>query len=381
MSLIEFKGRLEGRLHLFLWRQWTQLGVSGTVAGDDRWIIDPEALLLFTLEAARTESRLFDEVLDWLLKNGAMMDVQRLRNLQAGDKDYPAALVRAVALLLAEHETSAKWSRLAAPPASGPPASELLFIVRRGPLEWTPKPETLDPCFERAGFLRRKFEPRGLSQAIPMRAVPALRFRLRSFFGIGIRSEVIAYLLTHEGGTNGDAIARAVGYSIPGVHEVLREMADSDLIHVRREGREKRYWLERERWWSFMGLEERARSGDAEDLAARDLLPLMKLGGEERLRKARSMVNSLSPPADWIHWPRLFRGLSVVLRFLREAELEKMSDYLQASEFRRAVAAATDDLEGCELPFHVPRQSQSPVESYAKELASTLENLIGVLCR
>lgn len=381
MSLIGFRDRFEEKIHGFLWRQWTALGVAGTAAGEDRWILDPEALLLFTLESARSEPRLFDEVLDWLLRNGALMDVQRLRNIQADNPDYPGALLRASALVVADQETSAKWSRLAAGPEPEGQRLEPLFLLHGK--NAMPEPRTRDPHFARAGFLRTKFEPRKLSQSIPLLAVPALRFRLRTFFGIGIRAEVTAYLLTHEGGVNGDVIARAVGYSLPGVQEVLREMEESSLVRARREGREKRYWVERDRWWSFLGLSERAeadleaRRDQVDELAGnKDLLPMKGLGEEERRFVAREVILSLSPPVQWINWVRLFRGLAGVLRFLRTANLEKMSAYLQASEFSRIVSAATADLEGSELAVHVPRQERRSLDILVRELEEFLEKRI-----
>lgn len=49
------------------------------------WAADPEALLLFTLQIARDDARLFDEVLDWLAVNAGVMSVRRLRNFYLGD--------------------------------------------------------------------------------------------------------------------------------------------------------------------------------------------------------------------------------------------------------------------------------------------------------
>ncbi|MDD3927980.1 MAG: hypothetical protein PHT33_15155 [bacterium] len=49
-------------------RKWSQLGVAGAIQAKDNWIIDPEALLLFTMDAGRYDPRLFDEVADWTLR-------------------------------------------------------------------------------------------------------------------------------------------------------------------------------------------------------------------------------------------------------------------------------------------------------------------------
>lgn len=66
------------------------MGVFATARRADRWAADPEALLLFTLEVARADARLFDEVLDWLALNERLVSVQRLRNLYRDDTDRGA---------------------------------------------------------------------------------------------------------------------------------------------------------------------------------------------------------------------------------------------------------------------------------------------------
>lgn len=341
MWLNEFRDRLEEDLHRLLWRQWSRLGVAGDPADPVRWIIDPEALLLFTLEAARTEPRLFDEVLDWLILNGTLMDVQRLRNVMAVDGGYPSALVAATASLLADHDPSAKWDRLAGTGESpGRPAEPLFTIPAAGR---RPEFRALDVHFERAGYLRSPFKPRGLSRAVPNHDPACLRFRLRGFFGIGIRSEAAAFLLTHDA-ANGDDVARGVSYSFPGVQQILREMAGSGLIHVRRQGREKHFWLDKARWWSFLGNSSPAPQDGR--------------------------------PVAWVGWARFFRGTAGILRFLRRTDLGKMTAYIQASEFCRTVEDAKDDLEGGGLPVSLPPRGSQPVEGHAREVSLALLDIL-----
>ena len=80
MSLNEFNLNLRKYLVHFLWRQWAQLGVAyASVEKEDWWIIDPEALWLFSATFARYDARLFDEILDWILKNAAFINIPRLK--------------------------------------------------------------------------------------------------------------------------------------------------------------------------------------------------------------------------------------------------------------------------------------------------------------
>ena len=53
----------------FLWSQWSTLGLAGYANSETPCITDPEALLLLSTSIARQDSRLFDEVLDWMREN------------------------------------------------------------------------------------------------------------------------------------------------------------------------------------------------------------------------------------------------------------------------------------------------------------------------
>lgn len=396
MSLIEFRDRFEEKIHGFLWRQWSALGVAGTAAGEDRWILDPEALLLFTLESARSEPRLFDEVLDWLLKNGDRIDVQRLGNLREEDNDYPKPLLDGVALMLAEHETSAKWSRMAR--FVPDPAAHKVPLIQLRTGAPMPNLRSHDPHFEKAGLLRSRFEARGLSQPIPMQAGPCIRFRLRAFFGIGIRAEALLYLLTHPE-SHADDVARSIGYSIPGVQQVLREMEESGLIHARRAGREKRYWAEKERWSEFLEL----RFVDTQELAARSEAArrLMTSETEKGARETSTLElearrraaeappqptepglrrlaaqRLMRPEVAWVNWSRLYRGLARILRHFRQSGWEKLSDYMRSSEFVRTVESAKDDLEGAERGFYLPPQDGGSLNAHVLALLHALDWLL-----
>jgi len=97
----------------FLWRQWSALGVLGEARTEDPWVIDPEPMLLFTLEMGRYEPRLFDEVLDWLVVNGTWIDLQRLRGILRGKDETIIKLTGAVAKFLVQEGDERKWRNIA----------------------------------------------------------------------------------------------------------------------------------------------------------------------------------------------------------------------------------------------------------------------------
>ena len=77
------------------------------------WAIDPEVLLVFTLETGRYDPRLFDEVMDWLVTNGQWIDIQRLRGIIGESKDETCRLMGAVSEFLASQGQERKWKNLA----------------------------------------------------------------------------------------------------------------------------------------------------------------------------------------------------------------------------------------------------------------------------
>src|SRR3989338_4877445 len=93
MSLENFRETLLDRLLTFLWRQWSALGVMGVARPEEDWAIDPEALLVFSLELARYEPRLFDEILAWLKVNGHWLDTARMRRIIQGQSEATIKVV------------------------------------------------------------------------------------------------------------------------------------------------------------------------------------------------------------------------------------------------------------------------------------------------
>lgn len=80
-SVTKFRNEFTERVQNFIWRQWCQMGVAGSVPEGDQWVIDPEPLLAFTSDVARHDARMFDEVLDWLVTNGHWINTQRLSTI------------------------------------------------------------------------------------------------------------------------------------------------------------------------------------------------------------------------------------------------------------------------------------------------------------
>jgi hypothetical protein len=97
---------LSNQLVAFAWDEWAQMGVLATPHGRSPWAQDPEALIVFTLEVARADARLFDELMDWMLVNESLLSVRRLRAMCVDETDR--ALVAAALGWLARQRPRAR---------------------------------------------------------------------------------------------------------------------------------------------------------------------------------------------------------------------------------------------------------------------------------
>ena len=240
--LTNFKRQLCNALLAFLWRQWSALGVAGQARTGDPWLIDPEALLLFSTIVARHDARLFDEILDWLQLNADALNLQRLARLQKDHALGDATVLAAMAAQITGGKAYPKWRTIVArTPAfvvDTPPRSLFphLPVIGRGEATWLAW-----------GWQRPPVELRGLSQA-PRPDQPAtFLFKLRALFGLQARAEVMAWLLTRETGHPAE-IARATGYFRGSIQAVLNELSTSGHVFALRSGREKRFGLCHEEW-------------------------------------------------------------------------------------------------------------------------------------
>ncbi|MFP4204129.1 MAG: hypothetical protein ACLFS4_07335 [Opitutales bacterium] len=301
-SLTKFKENYRELLLRFLWRQWSALGVSGYAKSEDDWIIDPEALLLFSSEIARHDPRHFDEILDWLGENGDWINQQRLSRMR---KDYDfgnGSVIDAMAESLKELLPKFKWGSFAKRVAPTQKEVEALYPDQPAPIE-------CDPIFQKFGWLRGPVRHRSLSTAPRPNQAPAFLFKLRSLFGRQSRAEVMAWLLAHETGHPAE-IARQTGYFSRSVQDVLNEMERSGHICATRHGREKYFAIQHADWHFLITWQNKSDS--------RTGFP------------------------QWIHWPALFSFLECFHRLLENPKLPQMSERMQAIEMRRALETAME---------------------------------------
>jgi hypothetical protein len=321
------------RLTAFAWDQWAQLGVFAPTRRRDQTAADPEALLLFTLEVGRSDPRLFDETLDWLLTNERLVSIHRLRNLCRDEDDRD--LVEAALLWVARQQSR---SRPTSPARAERPSEPrpLFYDVARQVRE-------PDAAFLAAGLLKPATDPSKKSQAPDPDAPINFAFRMRHLFGLGSRAEVIRYLLTAPiTDASALAVADAAAYAKRNVNDTLTSLVAARVVTAYELGNERRYSLDRVLWSQFL----------------------------------RFQPNGWPTYRDW---PRLLGALRRVSRWLHDPTLEQLTPYMLASNARTLMEQLEPDLARDGVPPSVvperdgERYWQTFVETVDRSLA-TLES-------
>jgi hypothetical protein len=208
-----------------VWRQWSLLGAP--VAGASpapRSVIDPEALLLLSASIRSSERRLDDVLSWWAVAGSPLLSVQRTTTML---RQFPPSTRAGVAsfALAAVEAGDGRWNTLAR--AAGA--------------------ETLASRGKRGG------EPR-------LTSCPALMLRLRAGFGVGVKADLLAILLS-MGGTDATvrSLSIASGYTPASVRRAAQEMEAAAFIR-RTHSRPATFYAEPGQWTALLEEQSGATS-------------------------------------------------------------------------------------------------------------------------
>jgi DNA-binding transcriptional regulator GbsR (MarR family) len=309
-SLKQFRTELSQTVLNFLWSAWSQVGVMGGAAPSQPRIVDPEPLLLLTWECARQDPRMFDEVLDWLARNGRWINVVRLTTILKSDGVCPASLAGAVAAFMAGRDKTPKWrnfAKITRPQLQRP--IDPLFQRNGKPM--APIGEEPDETFSQYGWLRSPVRLRGQAQQIPTWTPASLILKCRALFGVNIRADVFACLVA-RGPATASALARDLGYSQRRVHETLTEMQLAEQFQTRFNGNRKEYFIESTKGWQLL-------------------------------------FESTPERAAWFEWRALGRAISGVWKKAFSMKEEDLTPYIFESEMAKAISQSRPDFTAAGL--------------------------------
>ena len=338
--LQEFKDNYLELLLQFLWRQWSSLGVAGYAETQDTWVIDPEALLVFSCSIGRYDQRLFDEMLDWLSVNERFINIQRLRTIIKKEHFQAEAALGAIAAYMSRENFTPKWNRLAEvwKQNNENKLQENFFFLKSG----APMPvlKNRDEVFESYGFIRNPVENRGLSNPFPAKTIPSLLLQMRALIGVSARCEVLMYLLTHDAAAIQE-IADQTYYSWRSVQDTLFEMGHSGLLNFPDAKKGRTYRLQEEPWLKLL------------------------------LKNPESKI-------DWLCWPPLFRVLELVWQKLNDSAFAGLSPLAQASELRLLMTEnIASKLEQAGFGSMVKNHKQYDGEEYLAAFLNNVKSILG----
>lgn len=328
MDISALRQRLSDQLVAFAWAEWAQMGLLATPHRRSPWAQDPEALIVFTLEIARAEPRLFDELLDWMLLNEPLLSVRRLRAMCIDEADR--SLTTATLTWLTRRRPRARLGN--GPKTQAPAKLQPLF-------QHEIQIDQPDEDFATAGWLRPVLSPSHKSQhPDPTRPIN-LAFRLRQILGVGIRAEVVRVLLSTEAPwVNAQALARSTGYSKRNVHDALAGLNAAGVVSAFTVGAEQRYTADRSAWAALLGTKP-------------DELPAHR------------------------DWPQLLTVLRQMLRWAEQPELAAMSDYLRSSRANDLLEIMSSDLAF----VGIPTDSGHSTHDTWRDLHEVIERLLTVI--
>ena len=232
MSVNKFKQELLDSILTLLWKQWTQLGIAGQINANDNFVIDPEALLIFSAHFARYDQRLYDLVIDWLQCNGESINLPRLKALL---KRFTNADRKSLGFIAASVNLK-KWQPLAKSLLPKDSGVETMFFGN----EFVPKP---DETALRYGLKRNQYVQSNKVMPFASTGNASLLLRLRGAFGMSARAEAILTMLNKEFCRIQD-VADAGGFSWKSASDVLDELCTSGIaVTLDKSKRGRTYFL------------------------------------------------------------------------------------------------------------------------------------------
>lgn len=310
MSVNEFKKHILDSLLQVLWRQWSSLGVYTNVESEKVFVIDPEALMCATLCFGRYDQRLFDEMLSWLCENADMINITRLKNVMSSFEFANLNILGAISDYLFKRKRKRKWESLVRfCTKKSQEKKETLFYTK----DFQPMPVLgkEDELFQKWNLSRNEVRLRRLAENLNAELPTNIVFRMRSFFGVGTRADICAYLLFSKG-DNSLQIAKVTDFSQRSVYQTLNELHRSALVRKRILGKEAIYSLDQTRWTNFLEIK----------------------------------TNKL----EYLNWTQIFSAFSGLFRQLVQTPEKFVDPYLASSNLRKISGDYVSKIEKAGIP-------------------------------
>lgn len=287
------------------WAQWSALTSAAAPEGGrrPRAMVDPEALVLISLALRESDRRLDALVFGLARRGSALLSVQRMTSLA---ETFPLATRDALGEFAAQ-AGDRRWK------AHAGPVAEDRVAVRTTPMG-----------------------------AVRLTAAPALMLRLRAGFGVGAKSDLLAFLLGLRGAPAPVSLmSAATSYSGRAMRTAAEEMTQAGFIE-RLDTSPVAYVADHTAW-----------------------------AGVLRLFRLTAQRTPEVPP--WRYWAVIFAFLAEVDCWAREAEEQEWSAYHASSRARDLV---TDHARALQLAgLRMPDPGASGGAAFLEDLAADMDRL------
>jgi hypothetical protein len=204
-----------------VWIQWRSIGTLIESERVSRSLVDPEALLLMSLNLGHHEKRLWDIMDSWARNGSQLFSIQRLKNLKKTFPDKTQDRLSEFAWKAKVKGKDQRWRNL---------MGESSTIQTRSQELWKAYPASWRSS--------------------------AIMLRLRLGFGIGAVSDLLTILISHRGDwVSPRSLAKAINYSVYSIRRSADDLADARLIESTRK-KPVQYRIEPKAWSGLLGIDE-----------------------------------------------------------------------------------------------------------------------------
>jgi hypothetical protein len=289
------------------WAQWSALTAAAASTDRARAMVDPEALVLLSLAFRQHERRLEDLIAALARTGTRLLSVQRMGTLADAYSTRAQEGLREFAWAAAEAGDH-RW----APHAESPSA------------------EAAPARIKALGKLR-------------VMSGPGLMLRLRGGLGVGVKADLLAFLLgLHGAPATLKEMALATGYTARGLRKAAEEMAVAGFLQQGEEAPVS-FIADHRAWAAVLRLNEMARPGGR--------------AGVPR----------------WRYWSLVFAFLTAVDEWAAAAEKDAWSNYVASSRARDMVQDHAPRLRVAGINLPDPREATGA--AYLDDFAKSVERL------
>lgn len=205
-----------------LMAQWRALG-GGAAGRPARAVVDPEALLLTSLALSTAEPRLELVAEDWVRHGARYLSTQRFKNLRKVLRYVSDASVTKLARVAVDEAGDGRWKTLG---GAGRSARVRESSVRRRTTE------------------------------LQFRDFPTLMLRLRAAFGVGVKADLLGFLLTRPVPTSVIVAARALAVSQPSIFRAMQDLVTARFVEPVERSSATEYRIDPAKWMRVLGYTE-----------------------------------------------------------------------------------------------------------------------------